>query len=242
LRRDCPWDARQTHPSLKRFLLEETYEVLETIEDQNWVGLREELGDLLLQVLFHARIQEDDGRFDMEHVLADLIDKMVSRHPHVFGDEDLDAAGVARRWEEIKKAEKGPRDSLFDGFVKGLPALLESYKIGRKAAMVGFDWPDPNQVLDKIEEEIGEIREALADGDRDHVQEELGDLLFAVSNLVRKHDFEPEETLRLANRKFISRFRIMEQLAREDGTVFEELGLEAQETYWQRAKMKIRQA
>ncbi len=237
LRRDCPWDSQQTPDSLKRGILEEAYEVLEAIEDQNWDGLREELGDHLLQVLFQACIQNEENRYDIEDVLREITEKMVRRHPHVFGDASVDdAQAVNATWDQIKEAEKGPRKSLFDHFPKGLPALLESFKIGKKAAKVGFDWPEPLRVLDKVEEEIHEIRDALKTGDQDHVREELGDLLFAVSNLVRKFDCEPEETLRAANHKFMRRFRAMERLAREDGVDFSALDLDTQETYWNRAK------
>ena len=241
LRARCPWDRRQTPDSLKRNILEEAYEVIETIEGQNWAGLREELGDFLLQVMFQAKLQQEQNRFDIEDVLAAIIEKMVRRHPHVFGSQTAcDAEAVSMNWERIKQQEKGGKVSLFHDFPGNLPALLASYKVGRKAAKTGFDWPDPMQVLDKIEEEIGEIRQALADGDKDHVREELGDLLFAISNLVRKLDCEPEETLRAANRKFISRYQKMEQLAESDGIDFEKLDLDSQEKYWERAKTVMR--
>ena len=238
LRRGCPWDREQTPASLKKYILEEAYEVLETIEAEDWDGLREELGDFLFQVMFQAEIQAEAGRFDIEDVLAGIVAKMVHRHPHVFGDHDLTAEQVAVNWEKLKQAEKGPRASLFDGFTRGLPALLESYKIGKKAAKTGFDWPEPLRVLDKVEEEIAEIREAVAGGDADRIREELGDLMFAVGNLVRKFGCEPEETLRAANRKFIDRYRTMEAIAAERGLDFAALDLETQETLWEEAKRR----
>jgi len=242
LRAECPWDREQTPDSLKRYILEEAYETLEAIEDRDWAALRDELGDFLFQVMFQAQIQQEAGRFDIEAVLAGLVEKMIRRHPHVFGDEAADRAEeVAANWEAIKRAEKGGGDSVFDGFPKGLPALLESFKIGKKAARTGFDWPEPERVLDKIEEEIGEIKEARLSGSSAALQEELGDLMFAISNLVRKHGFEPEETLRAANRKFIGRFQTMERLAVEDGVDFGSLSLDQQERYWQRAK-RLRRA
>lgn len=244
LRKECPWDQKQTPDSLKRYVLEETYEVLGAIEDGDWDGLREELGDFLLQVLFLAEIMRGEQRFDIEDVLVQITDKMVRRHPHVFGNQEVAGSDeVVANWEAIKAAEKGDRGpaSLFDHFPKGLPALLESFKIGKKAAKVGFDWPEPARVLDKLEEEIGEIREALAEGEQEKVQDEMGDLLFALSNLTRKLNLEPEETLRGANRKFIRRFRAMEELAQEDGVDFAALELDQQEQYWQRAKARLRE-
>ena len=236
LRRSCPWDQEQTPESLRRYILEEAYEVMETIADQNWQGLREELGDFLLQVVFQAEIQAERGQFDIADVVAGIVDKMVRRHPHVFEEQQLTSEEVALNWEAIKRAEKGEPRSLFDGFTKGLPALLESYKIGKKAAKVGFDWPEPEPVLAKIKEEIQEIEEAETSQDPALIQEELGDLLFAVSNLVRKHGFEPEEVLRAANRKFVRRFRTMEDLAQADDVDFAGLDLDIQEAYWTRAK------
>ncbi len=237
LRRDCPWDQTQTPDSLKRYILEEAYETLEAIDDRDWDALRDELGDFMFQVLFQAVIQQEEGRFDIADVLTAIVEKMIRRHPHVFGDGQADdAERVAANWEAIKQAEKGAVESVYDGLTKGMPALLESFKIGKKAARAGFDWPEPERVLEKIEEEIAEVRAARREPDRDALREELGDLLFAMSNLVRKYGFEPEETLRAANRKFVARFRLMERLAREDGVAFDALSLETQERYWERAK------
>lgn len=242
LRKDCPWDRKQTAQSLKRYVLEEAYEVVESIDDQDWNGLCDELGDFLFQVIFQAKVQEESGHFDLADVLRGINEKMVRRHPHVFQSQDLTAEEVSANWEAIKKAEKSEAGeahrSLFDGHTRGLPALLDSYKIARRAARVGFDWPDPMPVLDKIEEEIAEVREALSKGDREAVQEEMGDLLFAMSNLVRKLHMEPEETLRKANAKFVRRFRKMEELAEADAVEFAALDLDEQEAYWQRAKGK----
>ncbi len=234
LRAECPWDAKQTPESLKRYVLEEAYEVVDAIERGDWDGLREELGDHLLQVLFQAQIQQEHGRFEIADVLDRLIEKMVHRHPHVFGELEADEAAVVANWETLKRREKGG-EGLYDGFTHGLPALLASYKISSKAAKVGFDWPDPEQIIDKIHEELGEVREAR-EGSPEYLAEELGDLLFAVSNLTRKLGFEPEECLRLANRKFVRRFTAMERLAADAGQDFATLDLDAQEAYWQRVK------
>lgn len=239
LRAECPWDRKQTPQTLKRYVLEEAYEVVSAIEASDWDALCDELGDHMLQVLFLSQIMSETGHFDIARVLQRLMDKMVRRHPHVFADMEADEGQVVANWEAIKKAEKGGGSGLFDGFSRGQPALFESYKIARKAAKVGFDWPEPLQVLDKIEEEIGEIREA-ASQDREALAEEVGDLLFAMSNLARKFDLEPEECLRKANTKFLKRFATMEQLASDDGQDFADLDLDTQEGYWQRAKQTLK--
>ncbi len=234
LRAECPWDRKQTPDSLKRYVLEEAFEVVDAIERQDWDALCEELGDHLLQVLFQAQIQQEQARFEIADVLDRLIEKMVHRHPHVFGELEADEAAVVANWELLKRREKG-NEGLFDGFTHSLPALLASHKISAKAAKVGFDWPDAEQIIDKIQEELGEVRQARAEAP-EQLAEELGDLLFAVSNLTRKLGFEPEDCLRQANRKFVRRFTAMERLAADHDQVFAELDLEAQESYWQRVK------
>lgn len=239
LRRGCPWDREQTPESLKKYILEESYEVLEAIENGDWPALADELGDFILQVVFQAEIQEERGTFAIEDVLAGIVTKMIGRHPHVFGDLALaEAKDVEANWDRFKQQEKGQTApaSALASLTKGLPALLESYKIGKKAAKVGFDWDQPEPVLDKIAEEIDEVRQAFAEGDPVHQQEELGDLLFAVSNLVRKAGFEPEETLRLANAKFVRRFKAMERLAASRGQTFSALDLAQQEALWGEVK------
>lgn len=240
LRKGCPWDREQTPESLRRYILEEAYEVLETIDDKDWPGLREELGDFVFQVAFQAQIQADEARFDFEDVLRGLVKKMVHRHPHVFAAASVeDADHVARNWEQLKQLEKGPQTSILDGLTRGMPALLEAFKVTKKAAKVGFDWDGPEQVRDKITEELAELDEA-AHETPERVQEELGDLMFAVANLVRKHGFEPEETLRMANRKFIKRFKAMEVRAREQGADMKDLNLDQQEALWQAVKQDQR--
>jgi ATP diphosphatase len=239
LRKECPWDQKQTPDTLKRYILEEAYEVLDAIEPRDWKELKDELGDFTLQVVFQAVIQAENGTFDIEDVLSSIVDKMIRRHPHVFAETDAsDAAAVERNWEAIKAAEKNrsTQDSLFADFTPGLPALLEAYKAAKKAGKVGFDWPSPRPVIDKIHEELEEVAQAAETGDPDKLQEELGDLLFAAANLVRKYGFEPEETLRMATRKFVTRFKGMEQLAKEDQIDFASLDLDHQEAYWVRAK------
>ena len=234
----CPWDAVQTPQTLKRFVLEEAYEVIETIEKKNWDGLKDELGDHLLQVLFQAEIQYEAGRYDIGDVLENLRDKMIRRHPHVFAEgHSCEEHEIKKHWEKIKKSEKN-HSGHFDGFSHRLPSLLASYKIGKMAERVGFDWDGPRQVLHKVDEELAEVRDALDAGHKDHLEEELGDLLFVVANLVRQCGFEPEETLKKGNQKFIERFKAMESLAKERGQVFEDLPLDEQEELWQCVKGK----
>ena len=185
----CPWDIEQTHESLIPCLIEEAYEVAEALRENDSEAMADELGDLLLQVVFHAEIANETDRFDFEDVAKAISDKLVRRHPHVFGDSDVtDSEGVLRQWEEIKKQEKGASKS--DYHIKrandGLPSLMSARKLQKKAAEVGFDWPDQAQVVAKIHEELAEVEEALAENDRDHLGEEIGDLLFVVANLARK--------------------------------------------------------
>ncbi|PIE89442.1 MAG: nucleoside triphosphate pyrophosphohydrolase [Acidobacteria bacterium] len=232
----CPWDAAQTPATLKRFVLEEAYEVIETIEKKDWEGLKEELGDYLLQVLFQSEIQHEKGRYDIGDVLRDLRDKLIRRHPHVFSDvPPVENLNVKAQWEKIKQKEKGT-ERHFDGFSMRLPALLASYKIGKKAEKVGFDWDGPERVMEKVDEELAEVKEALKAGDQQHLREELGDLLFVVANLVRQCGWDPEETLRNGNKKFIARFQAMEELAELRNCRFEDLNLEEQEKLWQEVK------
>lgn len=239
LRSECPWDRKQTPQSLRRYILEEAYEVLEAIDGEDWDALCDELGDFTLQVVFQAKIQAEQDRFNLEDVMTGIVDKMVRRHPHVFGDREVaDAEEVATNWEAIKAKEKGlqgPRSAL-DGMTKGLPALLESFKLTKKAAKVGFDWDRPEDVFGKIEEELAEVRQAAMHPHREGLGEELGDLLFAVANLSRHYGFEPEETLRLGNQKFDRRFRMMEKLAADQGQQFSSLSLVDQEKLWHLAK------
>ncbi len=209
----CPWDREQTHRSLRRYLLEEAYEVLEALDRDDPEALQEELGDLLLQILLHAEIARQAGEFDYADVLEGLNRKMIRRHPHVFGEVEVkDAEGVLRNWARIKAAEKGTEEgsSVLDGIPRALPALERARKLQGRAARVGFDWPDAEGVWAKVEEELAELRAAATPQAR---REELGDLLFALVNLARHLDLDPEEALREANRKFEARFRALEARA-----------------------------
>jgi len=229
LRERCPWDREQTHRTLTRHLLEETYEVLEAIEADDPDHLCEELGDLLFQVFFHAVLGAEAGHFDLADVARGIHDKLVRRHPHVFGSVSADTAGeVMKNWEQIKQEEKG-RSSLMDGIPGDLPSLLHAHKVQRKAASVGFDWPSPEPVYEKVTEELDEVRADPSD-------EEIGDLLFAVVNLARHLGVDPEAALRGATAKFRDRFRGVEALAAERGVDLAAAGLPLLDSLWDEVK------
>ncbi len=233
----CPWDKEQDHKSLRKYLIEETYEVIDAIDKDDDELLTEELGDLLLQVVFHAELGKERGAFTFADVAEGVSDKMVRRHPHVFGADHCDTSDeVLDRWSEIKdeeKSAKGKEERRLD-LPKGFPALYRSQKIQKKAAEVGFDWDEDSQVRAKVEEELSEFAQALkGDG---NPQEELGDLLFAVVNWSRFNHIDAEEALREANEKFISRFYAMEDMMAADGKEISELTLGEMDVYWERVK------
>jgi MazG family protein len=230
----CPWDREQTHASLRGGLLEEAYEVVAAIDSGDDANLCEELGDLLLQVVLHAQIGSEERRFDFEDIARSISEKLVRRHPHVFGDSRcMDSAEVLQQWDEIKRAEKGDAAaSLMDGVSAGLPALLQAEKVQKRAAKVGFDWPDAEPVFDKVREELSELSSASAE----HQEEELGDVLFSVVNLARKLKINPETALAAANLKFERRFRSIEHLARGRGLEMEKMTLAELDKLWDEAK------
>ena len=236
----CPWDREQTHASLKPFLLEETYEVLEAIDLQNDEELCNELGDLLLQVVFHAQIASEEKRFSATEVCSSIVDKLIRRHPHVFGDVLADSPEqVLANWEEIKMDERQRQAepaSFLDGVPKNLPALLRAQRLQAKAARVGFDWPHVDGPLNKVEEEFAELRQAIDRGDMDEMEEEFGDLLFALVNTGRFLHLFPEDTLRLAADKFERRFRAMEAILRKQNKDIKEVSLEEMDQIWHRVK------
>lgn len=234
----CPWDREQTHASLRGHLLEEAYETVEAIEREDTPHFCEELGDLLLQVVLHAQIAEDAGDFDLDQVARSIADKLIRRHPHVFGDSSVKTtAGVLVQWDEIKRQEKGyTTESLLEGVSSALPALMRAQKIQKRAAQVGFDWPTSAEVLAKVREETAEIAEALAAHAPAAVADEIGDLLFTAVNLARREGLDAEVTLAAATAKFARRFQAMERAARERGDQFADLSLAEQETLWQTAK------
>ncbi|MFV1991194.1 MAG: nucleoside triphosphate pyrophosphohydrolase, partial [Acidimicrobiales bacterium] len=245
LRQDCPWDAKQTHESLTRHLLEETYEVLEAIEglddeDANSIGhLEEELGDLLFQVFFHAVLASERGWFDLSDVARGIHTKLYTRHPHVFGDlEVFTAEEVKANWEQIKLAEKG-RDSLMDGIPVALPGLLYAWKVQKKAAGVGFDWPDVKGPISKIHEELGEFLDAYGSGDQAAARRELGDLLFSVVNVARHLELDPESALHASSTVFKRRFQLVEKYAAADGASLRDADLTELDQYWDRAKIAL---
>jgi len=233
----CPWDREQTLPDVRAYLLEEAHELAGAIDGGDWEELGEELGDMLFQVAFIGRLGEESGAFSLSQVIDGVYRKMVERHPHVFGDEVLaDAEAVRQAWERRKLQKEPKRESLFSGVPASLPALLGAYRLTQKAAGVGFDWPDAGAVLAKADEEIAEVREALAQGNRDAVREEVGDLLFTVANLARKLDVDPEAALAGTNRKFRQRFARIEQSLAAQGRTAAEATLEEMDALWEAAK------
>jgi ATP diphosphatase len=234
----CPWDREQTFDSIKRHTLEETYEVFDAIERRAWPELKDELGDLLLQVLFYAQMAKEAGYFDLRDVAENLTAKLVRRHPHVFGDAvAADAGAVLRNWEQIKveeKKEKPKAESLLDEVARTMPATLEASKLGSKAAKVGFDWPDSAGLFAKLDEEIAELMVEVEAGDKAKAEGEFGDLMFTAMNLARHLGVDPESALRATNAKFRRRFAAMESSAGEDG--LEGKGLDELEELWVSAK------
>ena len=235
----CPWDREQTHASIKPYLIEEAYEVAEAIEDGDFAELRKELGDLLLQVVFHAQMAAEAGHFDAADVVAAINDKMVRRHPHVFADVEVaDADEVLRNWAAIKAEERQGDDdtSALAGVPRGLPALARAHRLGDKAAHTGFDWSDAAGVLDKVDEELAELRAAVAAGATAEVEAELGDVLQALASLGRHLGLHAEEALQRANDRFARRFRRLEALAGERGLDLPQQDAAALEALWQEAK------
>ena len=235
----CPWDAEQTHESLTRYLLEETYEVIEAIDEKSPQHLKEELGDLLLQPIFHAAIAEESGDFAIGDVIATLCDKLIRRHPHVFGGdlEIRDSAQQIENWEKIKQLEKGvERPSALSGVPDHLPALMKAHKISEKASRVGFDWEHADQVFAKVMEELHEFEEAWAGGNPERMEDELGDLLFAIANLGRFLSLNPEEALRKTITRFQKRFRFVEEELLRQGVAIQNATLEEMDELWEKAK------
>lgn len=263
----CPWDLKQTRQSLVPHTLEEVYEVVECIEDNDVEHLKEELGDLLLQIVFYAQLAKEEARYDFADIVDVLTNKLVTRHPHIFSDGKLYGSGataanaqpqtpeeVSALWQKVKAAErelKGeqPADSLLDGVPLNLPAMTRAVKLQKKAAKVGFDWNDPLLVLDKMEEELAEIREALAGGKQYEVAAEVGDFIFASVNLARHLNVDPESAVRSTNRKFERRFKVIEALCLEAATPLtaanqadpqQRISLQQLDAYWEAAKLKDR--
>lgn len=234
----CPWDQKQTFDTIKPYLLEETYEVLDAIDAQDWPELREELGDLMLQPVFFAQMAQEAGHFDIASSLRAINEKLIRRHPHVFGDGDADTPEAVKvRWDQIKAEEKAAKgrteQTLLSGVPRALPALVEADQIAKKAAAVGFDWENTAQVMDKLHEELDELERAQ---DPAEIEGELGDLLFVLVNLARFHQVDPEQALRKTNAKFRQRFGHVERRLREQGKAWDETNITEMEELWQEAK------
>ncbi len=235
----CPWDKEQTRESLKPFLVEEAYEVLEAIDEKNPDAIKEELGDLLFQIVFHCQIAKERGEFDMAEVIEKIGTKMIGRHPHVFGDADYKTSEeVLVHWEAQKKREGKQRDSILEGIPKTLPSLLRAHRIQERASRVGFDWENVESVLPKLEEELGEFRAALRGKKQEEIEDELGDIFFVLVNISRFVGINPEDALRQTISKFISRFRYIEMAAAEAGRSLSDMTLAEMDELWDEAKRK----
>ena len=242
----CPWDRKQTHKTLKPYLVEETYEVLEAIDSKKPEMLKEELGDLLLQVILHAQLADDKGKFNIDDVAKMISEKIIRRHPHVFGKTKVkNADHVLKNWVKIKAEEKtkkqGKAPSVFDGIPKHFPALLENYKISKRVARIGFDWKKPTDVFHKVEEELKESKQAVKSNNKKHIEEELGDLLFATANLCRVYDVNPEMALKQANKKFKKRFNHMEKTLKKEKLIAKDIPFKKWNEMWNEAKKWIYQ-
>jgi XTP/dITP diphosphohydrolase len=235
LRKECPWDRKQTHESLKDHLIEEAYETIDAIDEKNFEALEKELGDVLLQVVFHSILGDEKDKFDIHDVVYAIQRKMIQRHPHVFGDDDAEnARQVSQNWENIKLQEG--KESVLEGIPRRLPALIRGQRMQEKAANVGFDWPEKEQVWDKVEEELQEFKETLREADQQKQQEEFGDLLFSLVNVGRVHGLHAEDSLRSTNRKFKQRFEYIEGQLKKDDRRISEASLEEMDQYWEEAK------
>lgn len=238
LRKECPWDRKQTHESIKDNLIEEAYEAVEAIDNNDFNELKKELGDVLLHVVFHSRMADESERFTIEDVIYSIQEKLIRRHPHVFGDVVAkDEQQVAENWESIKMQEG--KESVLEGIPTHMPALIRAQRMQEKAANVGFDWPEWDQVWDKLEEELEEFKTAIRQEDPQKSQEEFGDLLFSLVNVGRFFDLNAEDSLRSTNRKFIRRFQFIEEALKCEDKNIDEVSLEEMDKHWNRAKSEI---
>lgn len=240
----CPWDVEQDFVSIAPYTIEEAYEVADAIERGDMTDLRDELGDLLLQVVFHSQMASEEGQFTIDDVAIAINEKMIRRHPHVFGSdtEIRNSDDQKLAWEDAKAQERALTSksdrptSALDGIAKALPSLMRAEKIQKRAARTGFDWTDPTDIFEKLEEETSEVKDAMSNGDQDQIEEEIGDLLFVCANLARRLSVDPETALSKANQKFEKRFRMMETLAEARQKSFPDLSLDQQEALWQEVK------
>ena len=235
----CPWDKEQTRESLKPFLVEETYEVLEAIDEGDPEKIREELGDLLFQIIFHCQLAKERREFDVNDVVRKISEKMIGRHPHVFGGATYETSeDVMKQWEERKKEEGKSRESILEGIPRELPSLLKAHRIQTRASRVGFDWKQVEDVVEKLDEELQEFRDALEKKDQQEIEDELGDVFFVLVNISRFVGVNPEDALRKTISKFISRFRYVEMKAAESGKSLSGMSLEEMDALWDEAKGK----
>ena len=237
LRRECPWDREQTFDSLRSNTIEETYELADAITDHNMEGIKEELGDLLLHVVFYSKLGEEEGAFNFGDVADALCDKLIYRHPHVYGDIHANTPDqVKENWEALKLRKKNRRSGTLGGVPRSLPAMVKAYRMGEKAAGAGFDWEQKEDVWDKVREELGEVEAEMKSGSKTDLEGEFGDLLFALVNACRLYGVDPESALERTNKKFIQRFNYMEERAAAKGHTLHEMSLGAMEELWQEAK------
>lgn len=238
----CPWDREQTHDTLLPYLLEETYEFIDSVKNKDFKNMKEELGDILLQVVFHSQIAKENGKFTVDEVIDEICRKLIFRHPHVFGErKDISSSeDVLKNWDEFKKAEGKKRNSVLDGIPQSMPPIERAFKLQKKAAKVGFDWEKKEQVIEKVEEEWNELKEAIKNGNQENIEEELGDLLFAIVNLSRFLNVDPAIALHRTNQKFIKRFKEMERKAKIEGNSLEKMSLEEMDKLWETVKKEER--
>lgn len=237
LRVKCPWDAKQTNESLRPNTIEEVYELADALVADDNANIKKELGDVLLHIAFYSKIGEEKDRFDIADVCTALTDKLIFRHPHVFGNVDADnAEKVAQNWEQIKLKEKGGNKTVLAGVPSALPALIKANRIQEKVRNVGFDWEEPSQVWDKVKEETAEVEAEIASGNKERLEEEFGDLLFSVINAARLYGVNPENALEKTNRKFIRRFNYLEQRSQELGKSLKEMTMAEMDEIWEEAK------
>lgn len=239
LRQKCPWDAKQTNESLRPNTIEEVFELADALIKDDTADIKKELGDVLLHVAFYSKIASEKNRFDIADVCNALCDKLIFRHPHIYGEVKVENAGqVAENWEQIKLREKNGNKTVLGGVPSALPALIKANRIQEKARNVGFDWEAPEQVWEKVKEEVAEVEAEIKNGSEKNREEEFGDLLFAVVNAARLYGVDPENALERTNRKFISRFNYLEAKAKEDGRNLKDMTLEEMDKYWDEAKSK----
>jgi tetrapyrrole methylase family protein/MazG family protein len=237
----CPWDREQDHMSLRKYMIEESYEAIEAIEQGSASKMKEELGDVLLQVLLHSEIADENNKFDIADVCQTIREKLIRRHPHVFGEVEVSGVDdVLSNWESIKRAEPGYEDrkSVLDGIPKHMPALMRAMEVSKKAAKTGFEWPDIHGVFDKLHEEIQELKDEIETGHQKRIGEEIGDILFTVVNVARWHGIDAEESLREMLERFTARFKVIENAADESGRDISDLSIEEMDAIWDKAKGK----